>query len=66
MAAVDAARSFAEMVDPTPLAETRRELLREANHWLREWERHRDGEARGRLLQALDVLALLVSGDPGE
>lgn len=56
--------SFAEAVEPAPLAEARAELIREARHWLCEFERHRRDEDRGRLLQTLDVLALLVSGEP--
>jgi hypothetical protein len=59
MAAV-APAGFAETVEPTELREPRHELVREAQHWLTEWERHRRDEDRGRLLQVLDVLALLV------
>jgi hypothetical protein len=54
--------SFAEAVEFTPLFEARRELVREAQHWLGEWEQHRRDEDRGRLLQALETLALLVRG----
>lgn len=49
---------FALAVEPVELVEVRRELLREAKHWLGEWERHRDEEARGRLLQSLEMLAM--------
>lgn len=52
--------SFAVAVEPIALVEGRRELLREAQHWLGVWERNRDAEARGRLLQSLEALALLV------
>jgi hypothetical protein len=54
---------FAEAVEPTALAELRSELLREANHWLGLWERHRLDEHRGRLLQVLETLALVVNGE---
>jgi hypothetical protein len=60
MAAVaDDRRSFAEIVDAVG-AELRSELVREAQHWLAEWERHRRDEDRGRLLQTLELLALHV------
>ena len=52
--------SFAVDVEPIELVETRRELLREAQVWLTIWERGRDLEARGRLLQCMDVLGWLV------
>lgn len=58
-----ASRSFALAVEPIELVETRRELLREAQLWLTRWEQSRDAEARGRLLQSLDVLAMLVRRD---
>lgn len=54
--------SFATATEPVELLESRRELVREVQWWLSEWERSRDPEARGRLLQSLDVLALLVRG----
>jgi hypothetical protein len=54
-----AVATFAEAVDRVD-GELRRELLREAQHWLGEWERARTEEARGRLLQALEDLALLI------
>lgn len=60
-----AVRSFAQVVEPAPLAESRRELVREAQHWLGEWEIHRTDEDRGRLLQTLDVLSLLVRAEAG-
>lgn len=60
--AVEEPRSFAEQVEDATVREVRRELFREAQHWLTEWERHRDDLARGRFLQSLDTLALLVSG----
>jgi hypothetical protein len=56
-------RSFAEAVAPTVLIESRIELLRGAQHYLREWERTRDDVTRGRLLQVLDDLAVLVARD---
>lgn len=40
--------------------EVRLELIREAKFSLAEWERTRCPEARGRLLAALEQLALLV------
>lgn len=52
--------SFALAVEPIELVEGRRDLVREVQHWLGVWERTRDPEARGRLLQSLEVLALLV------
>lgn len=52
--------SFALAVEPVELVEARRELVREVQHWLTAWERGRGEQARGRLLQSLDVLALLV------
>lgn len=58
--------SFAEVAAGTPLVETRRELVREASHWLGEFERHRRHEDRGRLLQTLETLALLVRAEPPE
>ncbi len=58
-------RSFALAVQPVELVEARRELLRLAQHWLTTWERSHIPEARGRLLQVLEDLALLVS-DPLE
>ena len=57
-----AARSFAEVVDP--LSETRLELVREIRHTLARYEQHRRDEDRGRLLQLLDDLALLVRSQP--
>lgn len=51
--------SFAAAVDGRAV-ETRRELLREAQYWLTEWEHHRREEHLGRLLQTLDTIALLV------
>lgn len=54
------AASFAEVVDARQV-EVRAELLREASHWLSEYERHRRDEDRGRLLATLDHLALLVN-----
>lgn len=51
--------SSALALEPIELSEGRRELLREAQHWLGVWERRRDDEARGRLLQSLELLALL-------
>lgn len=62
---VAAASSFARAVEPAPLAESRRELVREAQHWLGEWETHRTEEDRGRLLQTLDVLSLLIRAEAG-
>jgi hypothetical protein len=55
-------QGFAVAVEGAPLVEARREQIREAQHWLTEWERHRRDEDRGRLLQSLDTLALLVRG----
>jgi hypothetical protein len=47
-------------------AELRAELLREARFNLGTWERDRDDlEARGRLLQVLDDLALLIRAGDG-
>ena len=40
--------------------ELRLEQLREAKYWLAEWERSRSPESQGRLLEALELLALLV------
>ena len=62
-----AARSFAEAVD-VRCVEVRRVLLREAGRSLRRWEQHRDPEDRGRLLLALETLALLIRacGGPGD
>lgn len=51
---------FALAVEPIELVELRRELVREVQFWLGVWERTRDGEAQGRLLQSLEVLASLV------
>lgn len=50
--------SFAEAVDP--LLEARRELVREIRSVLERFEQHDRDEDRGRLLQLLDDLALLV------
>lgn len=44
------------------LVEARAELLREAQHHLSGWERSGDPVARGRLLQSLDALRLLIAG----
>lgn len=55
--------TFAEAVEPAPLTESRRELVREAQHWLEEWETHRADEARGRLLQTLELLTFLVRAE---
>jgi hypothetical protein len=55
---VSAVRSFAETVDP--LVEARTELVREIRQLLVEWHVHRSDEGRGRLLQLLEDLALLV------
>lgn len=52
------ALSFAESVDP--LLEARRELVRELAAVLARFECHDADEDRGRLLQLLDDLALLV------
>lgn len=52
--------SFALDVEPIELVETRRELVREVQWWLGVWERSRTEEARGRLVQSLEVLALLL------
>lgn len=52
--------SFALAVEPVELVETRRELVREVQHWLAVWENSRSEEVRGRLVQSLEVLALLV------
>jgi hypothetical protein len=52
--------SFALAVEPVELVETRRELVREVQHWLGIWENSRSEEVRGRLVQSLEVLALLV------
>lgn len=54
--------SFALAVEPIELVEGRRELVREANHWLGEWERNRSEEARWRLVQVLETLAMVVRG----
>jgi hypothetical protein len=56
--AAAAVRSFAEAVDP--LVEARTELAREIRYALAEWHVHGDDELRGRLLQLLETLALLV------
>jgi hypothetical protein len=55
---VSAVRSFAEAVDP--LVEARTELVREIRRVLVEWHVHAGDEQRGRLLQLLEDLALLV------
>lgn len=52
--------SFALEVEPIELVEGRRELVREVQHWLGVWERSRTEEARGRLVQSLEVLSLLL------
>ena len=52
--------SFALAVEPVELVETRRELVREVQWWLGVWEQSRTEEARGRLVQSLEVLALLL------
>lgn len=57
-------RSFALAVEPVELVEGRRELVREVKHWLGVWETQRSEEARGRLVQCLELLALLVKGGP--
>ena len=54
--------SFAVAVEQIELVEGRRELVREVRHWLGVWERTRNEEARGRLVQSLELLALLVRG----
>lgn len=54
--------SFALAVEPIELVEGRRELVREVQHWLGVWESQRSAEARGRLVQCLELLALLVKG----
>lgn len=53
-------RSFAAATEPIELREGRTELVREAAYWLTVWTESRDAEARGRLLQSLDALRLLV------
>lgn len=53
--------SFALEVEPIELVEGRRELVREVQHWLGVWERSRTEESRGRLVQSLEVLSLLLS-----
>lgn len=50
--------SFAEAVDP--LLEARRELVREIRDVLERYNVHAADEDRGRLLQLLEDLALLV------
>lgn len=54
--------SFAVDVEPIELVEGRRELVREVQHWLGVWETQRTEEARARLVQCLELLALLVRG----
>ena len=55
-------RSFALDVEPAELVELRRELVREVQFWLTEWEQGRADEAKGRLLQSLELLALVIRG----
>lgn len=57
-----AGESFALAMEPVELVEVRRELVREVQLWLYKWERSRSAEARGRLLQSLDVLGMLIRG----
>jgi hypothetical protein len=54
--------SFALAVQPIELVEARHELLREAELWLRVWERTGDERAAGRLLQALETIPRLLPG----
>lgn len=56
----DVSEGFALSIEPVELVELRRELLREARLWLHVWERSRDPEARGRLLQSLDMLKVAI------
>jgi hypothetical protein len=51
---------FAAAAEDVALREERRELLREAQWSLREWEAHRREEDRGRLLASLEGLARLI------
>jgi hypothetical protein len=62
VAVVDELVTFPEAVDRR-LVEVRRELVGEVQHWLREYEQLRQPEDRGRLLQALDDLALAVRAE---
>lgn len=54
---------FAAAAEGVALREERRELLREAQWSLRQWELHRRELDRGRLLAALEGLARMIRAE---
>jgi hypothetical protein len=54
---------FASAAEGVALREERRELLREAQWSLRQWELHRRELDRGRLLAALEGLARMIRAE---
>jgi hypothetical protein len=59
----DPGDGFASAAEGVALREERRELLREAQWSLRQWELHRRELDRGRLLAALEGLARMIRAE---